>query len=127
MANFAHPAQCHSLMFQGIVLPSGMIGSFWGPWLGSGNDKEMVLESGLMDWIEANWPANFKIVGDAGYALSNRIIIPFSAEAPLTADEKVRHSVTAGNASHAGHRGLTSGFRVVDRLSNGLLELKVLG
>jgi len=72
-------------MYQGVVLANGLVASFWGPWPGSGNDREMLNASGfLKSWEKLTC---YRVGGDCGYGLSTRLIVPF-AESPLMNQEQ---------------------------------------
>eukprot|EP00730_Choanoeca_flexa_P010080 TRINITY_DN1517_c0_g1_i1.p1 TRINITY_DN1517_c0_g1~~TRINITY_DN1517_c0_g1_i1.p1 ORF type:complete len:462 (+),score=20.54 TRINITY_DN1517_c0_g1_i1:102-1487(+) len=69
--------QCHSLNFQAIMLANGIIASVYGPYAGTTNDRGMLAKSKVLDFVENQWPQGYVIAGDAGYSLSNRMLVPF--------------------------------------------------
>jgi nuclease HARBI1 len=77
----------HSLKYQAINTPDGIIRHIAGPFPGSRHDQFMLRESGILDWIAefpkqqvTNWP--HVIYADLGYSvIPGRIEVPFHDEA----------------------------------------------
>lgn len=72
----------HSLKFQSIVAPDGIIVHMHGPALGKRHDSGMLRESGLLDQLEHQMPVPpeggaYCIFGDQAYPLRPQLITPY--------------------------------------------------
>lgn len=111
-------------MYQGVVLANGLVASFWGPWPGSGNDREMVRESGfLQTWAQCT---PFRVGGDCGYALSTGLMVPYPESPQMSQVQRVSamYQLYDTNNVQFGDRTSMPGLNHVVRQLNGRLEPK---
>jgi hypothetical protein len=90
----------HSLKFQAVMLPNGIIGHLYGPFEGRRNDNYLLTESGLLDRlahfahqedVDDNTPLEdryFQLFGDPAYGVGHHIISPFAGAGERTPEEK---------------------------------------
>ncbi len=79
----------HSLKFQSVNTPDGIIVHMSGPWTGRRHDSRMLRESGLLPLLEVNTKFSgerFVIYGDPTYGLQSTIVCPFKGT-QLTAEQ----------------------------------------
>ncbi|KAF7336520.1 DDE Tnp4 domain-containing protein [Mycena sanguinolenta] len=90
----------HSLKFQALMLPNGIIGHLYGPVEGQRNDNFLLTESALLDAlaqfahqedVDDDTPIErryFQIFGDPAYGVGPHIMSPFSRAGVRTPDEQ---------------------------------------
>lgn len=90
----------HSLKFQALKLPNGMIGALFGPVEGRRNDNHLLSESKVIEWCythafrpgaDAHTPIShryFHVFGDPAYGISPVLMSPFSGLGERTDEEK---------------------------------------
>ena len=93
----------HSLKYQAITTPDGIIRHLAGPYPGSRHDQFMLRESGILDWLagfplEPEHKCPYAIYADAGYSVQPGILIPFH-------DPEI-------NPIHAGYNAAMSSVRI---------------
>ena len=70
----------HSLKYQSVVSPDGMMSHFFGPMEGRRHDSALYYESGLDEQLQLIYSANGEVMciyGDSAYALRRYLITPF--------------------------------------------------
>jgi len=95
----------HSLKYQAINTPDGIIRHLAGPYPGSRHDQFMLRESGILDWIAefpaqqgTNWP--HVIYADLGYSVvPGRIEVPFHDEAINVMHAAYNHAMSSARIS----------------------------
>ena len=70
---YTHFKKCHGVKFQSITVLEGFIACLQGPWPSKTHDAHMLHDSGLIEKLEANMPANgngmvYAMYGDLVYA-----------------------------------------------------------
>lgn len=93
----------HSLKYQAITTPDGIIRHLAGPYPGTRHDQFMLHDSGVLDWLAAfplehEHKTRYCIYADAGYSTQPGILIPFH-------DPEL-------NAIHAGYNAAMSSVRI---------------
>jgi hypothetical protein len=90
----------HSLKYQALMLPNGIIGHLYGPMEGRRNDNFLLTESGLLDRlamfahqpdVDEDTPIEdqyFQTFGDPAYGEGPHIMSPFSGAGERTEEEK---------------------------------------
>ncbi|KAF8588307.1 hypothetical protein K439DRAFT_1645586 [Ramaria rubella] len=88
--------KCHSMKYQGMVLPNSLIGHLSGPFHAPQNDMGVLGKSKLLEHLEvhgtqpgsnANDPPNcwyFQVYGNSAYGVSPVMVSPFSGVTPTT-------------------------------------------
>ena len=95
----------HSLKYQAINTPDGIIRHLAGPYPGSRHDQFMLRESGILDWIAqfpvqqgTNWP--HVIYADLGYSVVPGCIeVPFHDEAINVMHAAYNHAMSSARIS----------------------------
>jgi nuclease HARBI1 len=95
----------HSLKYQAINTPDGIIRHLAGPYPGSRHDQFMLRESGILDWIGqfpvqagTNWP--HVIYADLGYSVVPGCIeVPFHDEAINVMHAAYNHAMSSARIS----------------------------
>ena len=76
----------HAIKFQSVVAWDGMIAHVAGPWAGTRHDSGIFAESGLPELMASlpgvalpgiPYPIPVALYGDEGYAISNRLFVPY--------------------------------------------------
>jgi len=109
----------HSLKYQAVKIPNGLLGHIHGPEVGWHNDNHLLTTSGLLDFCTAHAvcpgtsmntpPAQcyLQLFGDPAYGNSHHILSPFSGAGECTDEEKrwnkLRLSMVSGVLSDYGH------------------------
>ena len=94
----------HSLKFQSVVIPNGLIANLFGPMSGWRHDAALLNNTGIPDHTVTNMNGpdgqHLTVYGDLDYPLTSRVIRPFPGQnlseeqqAFNTAMSKVRQSV----------------------------------
>ena len=94
----------HSLKFQSVVIPNGLIANLFGPMSGRRHDAALLNESGILDHMVTNMNGPdgqpLTVYGDPAYPLTSHVIRPFRGQnlgeeqqAFNTAMSKVRQAV----------------------------------
>ena len=77
----------HTIKFQSVVAPNGLIANLYGPVKGRHHDSGMLADSGLLPQLHlySRTPAGdpLCIYGDMGYSLRTQLQTPFRALTPL--------------------------------------------
>lgn len=82
----------HSLKFQSVVTPDGIIVHLSGPWVGRRHDARMLQESNLLETLSAHGNGTdgepMQIYGDPAYGIHRYLLSPFRG-AHLTPEQEV--------------------------------------
>ena len=88
---YTHFKKCHGVKFQSITVPEGFIACLQGPWPSKTHDAHVLHDSGLIEKLEENMPANgngmvYAMYGDLAYAQSIYLLAGFH-KPPTGSDE----------------------------------------
>ena len=75
--------KCHGVKFQSITVLEGFIACLQGPWPSKTHNAHMLCDSGLIEKLEENMPANgngivYAMYGDLAYAQSIYYVVGFA-------------------------------------------------
>ena len=85
--------KCHGVKFQSVTVPEGFIACLQGPWPSKTPNACMLCDSGLIEKLEENMPANgngvvYAMYGDLAYAQSIYLLCGFHK--PPTGSDKAQ-------------------------------------
>ena len=88
---YTHFKKCHGVKFQSVTVPEGFIACLQGPWPSKTHDAHMLCDSGLIEKLEENMPANgngmvYAMYGDLAYVQSIYLLSGFH-KPPTGSDE----------------------------------------
>lgn len=77
---FSGHKRCHGLKFQSVITADGLISHLSGPYCGCRHDSAILLQSGLMDYLQRQFrvdQTHYLLYGDGGYAAFPHLLSPF--------------------------------------------------
>ena len=90
----------HSLKFQSVMLPNGLIGHFYGPFEGRRHDSAMYFASGLDQLAQEIYDEyGLSIYADSAYAFRRYLITPFKGAAISKLEHKFNKNMAAVRGS----------------------------
>ena len=100
--------KCHGMKYQAIVTPNGLIAHLSGPYRAPQNDRGVLRESGLVEYLEKyviqpgstpNDPPSrrfFQVYGDSAYGVSEVMIGPYQSVRGQSGDEAAWNTAMGG-------------------------------
>ena len=121
----------HSLKFQSLMLPCGIIAHFFGPIEGRRHDSAMYFQSGLDEQIKDIQDSNGRqlaIYADSAYAFRRYLITPFKGSAITPLQHKFNKNMAAVRGSvEWGFGKITNNFAFLDFHRNMKVYLQPVG
>ena len=117
---YTHFKKCHGVKFQSVTVPEGFIACLQGPWPSKTHDAHMLCDSGLIQKLEVNMPANdngmvYAMYGDLAYVQSIYLLGGFWK--PTTGSDKAlfnRQMSSVQTSAEWGFRDVVEKWKFLD-------------